>query len=46
MYVDDKAILTIGQDINELQTTTSGNTGLIEQYFETSNLSTNPTKTC
>jgi hypothetical protein len=37
--------LNIGQDLHEFQNTTSGNTGLVEQYFETNNLSINPIKT-
>jgi flagellar biosynthesis/type III secretory pathway chaperone len=35
----------IGQYMNELQKTTSKNTGLVEQYFETNNSFINPTKT-
>jgi hypothetical protein len=45
MYAYDTSVLNIGQDIIELQKTTSENTGLIEQYFETNNLFINPTKT-
>jgi hypothetical protein len=45
MCADDTSILNIGQDINELQKTTSDNTGLVEQYFEINNLFINPTKT-
>jgi hypothetical protein len=45
MHADDTSMLNIGQDINELQKRTSENTGLVEQYFETSNLSIHPTKT-
>jgi hypothetical protein len=37
--------LNTGQDINELQKTTSDNTGLVEQYFETNNLFITSTKT-
>jgi hypothetical protein len=35
MYFDGTPILNIGQDITELQKTTSENRGLREQYFET-----------
>jgi hypothetical protein len=35
MYADDTLVFNIGQDINELQKTTSDNTGLVEQYFVT-----------
>jgi hypothetical protein len=45
MYVDDTSVLNIGQNINELQYSTLENTGLIEKYFETNDLSLNPTKT-
>jgi hypothetical protein len=45
MYAVDTSILNIGQDVNELKETTSENTGLIQQYFETNNLSIYPTKT-
>jgi hypothetical protein len=38
--------LNIGQDVNDLQITTSENTGLVKQYFDANNLSINPTKTC
>jgi hypothetical protein len=34
MYADYTSVLNIGHDIKELQKT-SGNTGLVEQYFET-----------
>jgi hypothetical protein len=44
MYANDTSILNI-QDINELPKTTSDNTGLVEQYFETNNLSIHPTRT-
>jgi hypothetical protein len=30
---DDTSILNIGQDINSVQIITSGNMGVIEQYF-------------
>jgi hypothetical protein len=43
MYANDTRILNTGQDINELQKT-SENTGLVQQYFETNNLSINPAK--
>jgi hypothetical protein len=45
MYADDTSILNEGQDMNELQNTTSNNTGIVEQYFEINNLSINPSKT-
>jgi uncharacterized protein YxeA len=45
MYADDTSILNIGQDMNELQNTTSNNTGVVEQYFEINNLSINPSET-
>jgi hypothetical protein len=45
MYADDTSILNVGQDMNELQNTTSNNTGIVEQYFEINNLSINPPKT-
>jgi hypothetical protein len=45
MYAEDTLMLNIGQDTNELQNTTLENTGLVEQNFETSNLSIHPTKT-
>jgi hypothetical protein len=35
MYADVTSIFNIGQDISEFQRTTSDNTGLVEQYFET-----------
>lgn len=35
MQSGDTSILNIGQDIKELQKTTSENTCLVEQYFET-----------
>jgi penicillin-binding protein-related factor A (putative recombinase) len=38
MYADDTSMLNMRQDINELQKTTSENTGLVEQYFETNRL--------
>jgi hypothetical protein len=44
MYADDTWILNVGQDINELQNTTSNNTLLAEQYFEINKLSINPSK--
>jgi hypothetical protein len=37
MYDEDTSTFDLGQDINEVQKTTSDNTGL-EQYFETNNL--------
>jgi hypothetical protein len=42
---DDTSILNVGQDTNELQNTTSHNTGVVEQYFEINNLFINPSKT-
>jgi hypothetical protein len=39
------SILNVGQDMNELQNTTSNNTGVKEQYFEINHLSINPSKT-
>jgi hypothetical protein len=45
MYADDTSILNVGLDMNELQNTTSNNTGVIEQYFEINNLSIIPSKT-
>jgi hypothetical protein len=45
MYADDTSILNVGQDMNEIQNTTSNNTGVIEQYVEINNLSINPSKT-
>jgi hypothetical protein len=42
MYAGDTPVLSIKQDLNEFQKT-SENTGLVEQYFETNNLSINPT---
>jgi hypothetical protein len=39
MCADDILILNVGQDMNELQNTTSNNTGIEEQYFEINNLS-------
>jgi hypothetical protein len=45
MYADDTSILNVGQDMNELQNTTSNNAGAVEQYFEINNLSINPSKT-
>jgi hypothetical protein len=44
MYADGTSILNVGQDINELQNTTSNNT-VVKQYFEINNLSINPSKT-
>jgi hypothetical protein len=41
MHADDTSILNIVQAIKEFQKTTSENTGLVEQYFE----SDNPTRT-
>jgi hypothetical protein len=38
MYANHTSILNIGQDTNELQKPTSENTGLEEQYFETTYL--------
>jgi hypothetical protein len=32
-------------DINELQNTTSDDADIVEEYFDTNNLSINPTKT-
>jgi hypothetical protein len=43
MYADDTSILNIGVDIQELKNL--DNTGLVEHYFETSNLFINPAKT-
>jgi hypothetical protein len=43
MHANDNSIMNIGQYINELQKSISGNTGL-EQYFETNHLSINPSK--
>jgi hypothetical protein len=34
MHSDVTLILNVGQDIKELQKTTSENTGLVEQYFQ------------
>jgi hypothetical protein len=45
MYADDTLILNVGQDLNELQNTTSNNIGVVEQYFEINNLSINLSKT-
>jgi hypothetical protein len=45
MYADDTSILNVGQDMNELQNTTSNNMGVVEQYFEINNLSINPSET-
>jgi hypothetical protein len=45
MYADDTSILNVGQDMSELQNTTSNNTGVVEQYFEINNPSINPSKT-
>jgi hypothetical protein len=45
MYANDTSILNVGQDMNELQNTTSNNTGIVEQYFVINNLSINPSKT-
>jgi hypothetical protein len=44
MYADDTSILNVGQDMNELQNTTSNNIGVVEQYFEINNLSINSSK--
>jgi hypothetical protein len=44
MYADATSILNVGQDMNELQNTTSYNIGVVEQYFEINNLSINPSK--
>jgi hypothetical protein len=44
MYADDTSILNVGQEMSELQNTTSNNTGVVEQYFEINNLSINPSK--
>jgi hypothetical protein len=41
----DTSILNEGQDKNELQKSTSENTGFVEQYFEADNSSINSTKT-
>jgi hypothetical protein len=41
-YADDTSILHVGKDGNELQNTTSNNTGVVEQYFEINNLSIKP----
>jgi hypothetical protein len=35
MYAKDTPVLNVGQDINELQKTTSENIDLVKQYFET-----------
>jgi hypothetical protein len=45
MYIDDTSVFSIGQDINELQKTTSDNTGIVEQYFVTVILFINRTRT-
>jgi hypothetical protein len=45
MYADDTSISDLGQDINELQKTTSDNRGLVEQYFETNNFKIRPKHT-
>jgi hypothetical protein len=45
MHADDTSVFNIEQDINELQKTTSENTGLVEHYSETNNLFLNLTKT-
>jgi hypothetical protein len=45
MYADDTSILNVGQDMNELQKTTSNNVEAVQQYFEINNLSMNPSKT-
>jgi hypothetical protein len=45
MYADDTPLLNIGQDINEHQKTTSENTGLVQQYFKTIYLYTQPKHT-
>jgi hypothetical protein len=39
------SVLNMGQDMNELQETITENTGLVEQCFETNNLSMNSIKT-
>jgi hypothetical protein len=45
MYADDTSILNIVENIKEFQKTTSENTGLVEQYFESNILFINLTKT-
>jgi hypothetical protein len=45
MYANDTSIFNVGQDLNELQNTTSNNIGVVEQYFEINNLSINTSKT-
>jgi hypothetical protein len=42
MCADDTSILNMEQDKNELQITTSVNTGLVVHYFEGNTLSINP----
>jgi hypothetical protein len=42
MCADDASILNMEQDKNELQITTSVNTGLVVHYFEGNTLSINP----
>jgi hypothetical protein len=44
MYANETSILNVGQDMNELQNTTSNNIGVVEQYFEINKLSINPSK--
>jgi hypothetical protein len=44
MYADDASVFNIGQDTNQLQETTTDNTGLVEQYFETTFKSNQNTK--
>jgi hypothetical protein len=44
MYADDTSILNTGQDINELQDTTTDNIRVTEQYFKINNLFINPSK--
>jgi hypothetical protein len=45
MHADDTSILTIGQDINELQNETAKNIGVVEQYFTMNKLPINLLKT-
>jgi hypothetical protein len=45
MYADETLILNVGQDVSELQNTTSNNAGVVKQYFEINNISINPSKT-
>jgi hypothetical protein len=45
MYSDGTSMLYVGQDLNELENTTSNNIGVVEQYFEINNLCINASKT-